>query len=359
MIEKDSKFLKIYKNKKILITGSTGFKGAWLSFWLKNLGAKVIGVGLKPEKGSVLFKVLKLKHLIKQHFIDLTDFYKINKLIKKEKPDMIFHMAAQSIVSNSYLEPLNTIKTNTLGSANILECVRKNKIKNLIYVTSDKCYLNVEKKQSYNEKDILGGFDNYSSSKAAAEIIFQSYFYSYFKKDYLSHATVRAGNVIGGGDMKKNRVIPDIIKSLNLNKKIKLRNPNSTRPWQHVLEPLYGYLKLGSMILSKKLKKVDYPHWNFGPHKKNCIKVIEISKMIIERWSSKKFRINIQKNEKFKETKLLSLTINKAKKELKWKPKLTLKENINMTVDWYKSYYQKKNMQKFTLSQIKFFLEKK
>ncbi len=352
------KFLKIYKDKKVLITGSTGFKGSWLCFWLKNLDAKVVGVGLKPEKGSILFKSLELKKIIKQYFLDISNFNQINKIIKKEKPDIIFHMAAQSIVSESYIEPFKTIKSNTLGSVNILESVRKNKIKNLIYITSDKCYLNTEKKTGYKEKDALGGFDNYSSSKAAAEILFQSYYSSFFEKKYLNHATVRAGNVIGGGDMKVNRVIPDIIKSLISNKQIIIRSPNATRPWQHVLEPLFGYLKLGSLMMSKKIKNIENPNWNFGPNKKNCVKVIKITKMIIKKWSNRKYKVNIKKNKNFKESNLLSLNIDKAFKELKWKPKLTLNENLDLTVDWYKSYYLRKNMQKYTLSQIKFFLDK-
>ena len=258
-------FLKVYKNKKILITGSTGFKGSWLSFWLYNLGAKIIGVGLKPEDGAILYKTLKIDKLINQYYFDITNFRKINNLIKKNKPDIIFHLAAQSIVSESYNNPLKTIESNTLGSANILESTRINKIKNLVYITSDKCYLNVEKNTGYKETDTLGGYDNYSSSKAAAELIFNSYYHSFFRDNKLKYATARAGNVIGGGDMKKNRIIPDVIRSIKKNNKIFLRNPNSTRPWQHVLEPLYGYLKLGSYLITKQLKNLENPNWNFGP----------------------------------------------------------------------------------------------
>lgn len=353
----NNNFLKIYKNKKVLITGSTGFKGSWLSFWLYNLGAKITGVGLKPEDGSILYKTLKVNKLIEQYYFDISNFEKLNSLLKKIKPDIIFHLAAQSIVSESYKNPLKTIRSNTLGSANILECTRVHKIKNLVYVTSDKCYLNIEKKGGYKETDTLGGYDNYSSSKAAAEVIFNSYHHSFFRDKKLKHATARAGNVIGGGDMKKNRIIPDTIRSFRRNKKIFLRNPNSTRPWQHVLEPLYGYLKLGSYLMNGKLKNLKNPNWNFGPYKRNCVKVSKIVKYIHKKLSIKNM-IKIDKKINFKEANLLSLKIDKAKKELQWQPKLTLKETINLTIDWYTSYFHKKNMSKITKSQIEFFLSK-
>ena len=350
-------FLRLYKNKKVLVTGSTGFKGSWLSFWLNNLGAKVLGVGLKPENGSILFKALRLNKTIQQYYFDISDFNRLNKFIKKNKPDIIFHLAAQSIVSESYKEPLKTIKSNTLGSTNILESIRLNNIKNLVYITSDKCYLNNEKKAGYKETDTLGGYDNYSSSKAAAEIIFNSYYHSFFKTKKLKYASARAGNVIGGGDMKKNRVIPDIIKAIKNKKKIYLRNPNSTRPWQHVLEPLYGYLKLGSLLITKKISNSVSPSWNFGPYKKNCVKVKVICEMIINNFSTS--YSNIKKSKKrFKEANLLSLKIEKAKKELQWKPKLSLEETIILTTKWYKSFYQGKDMEKITKDQINYFLDK-
>ena len=212
------KNLKIYKNLKVLVTGSTGFKGSWLCFWLYKLDAKVVGVALKPEAGSIIFNKLGLEKKIKQIYLDITNFQRLNELVKKEKPDIIFHLAAQSIVSYSYEKPLKTIMTNVIGSVNLLEVVRLNKINNLVYITSDKCYLNDNRKTAYFENDILGGEDPYSSSKACAELAFQSYSKSFFyKKGKLSHATTRAGNVIGGGDMKRNRIVPDIIKSFQYN----------------------------------------------------------------------------------------------------------------------------------------------
>ena len=357
-MNKNISFLKSYKNLKVLVTGSTGFKGSWLCEWLLLLGSKVIGVGLKPEKGSIIFESFKLNKKIKQYFIDIRNFNKVNSIIKKEKPDIIFHLAAQSIVSHSYSHPLETVETNILGSTNILESVRKNNISNLVYITSDKCYLNLNKLGSYKESDVLGGLDNYSSSKAGAEIIFRSFFDSYFKNEFLSVASARAGNVIGGGDLKNNRIVPDVIKSLKNKKKILLRNPNSTRPWQHVLEPLSGYLILGHKLIERKLKSNLVPSWNFGPHKKNCKKVSEIVKLLISEWGDTKNKIIVKKNKKFHESHLLSLNINKAKKELNWQPRLTLNETIKFTVDWYKSYFLNKEVEDISQLQIDYFTKK-
>jgi len=352
------KNLKIYKNLKVVVTGSTGFKGSWLCFWLNKLDAKVVGVALKPEEGSIIFKKLGLEKKIKQIYLDITNFQSLNELIKKEKPDIIFHLAAQSIVSYSYEKPLKTIMTNVIGSTNLLEVVRLNKINNLVYITSDKCYLNDNRKTAYFENDILGGEDLYSSSKACAELAFQSYSKSFFyKKGELSHATTRAGNVIGGGDMKKNRIVPDIIKSFKNKKKLIIRSPNSTRPWQHVLEPLSGYLTLGNLLIEKKLSHTLQPHWNFGPNNSNSKKVIQVVKEIISLWGVNK-KVIILKNKKFKESKLLMLSNQKAKKELKWYPRLSFEETIRLTVDWYKSYFLGKSAEKVTTDQIEYYSNK-
>ena len=349
-----------YKGLKVLVTGSTGFKGSWLSFWLNKMGAKVIGVGLKPEKNSILFKELKLEKKIKQKIVDIQNFSKINQIVKYEKPDIIFHLAAQSIVSLSYKNPLETFKTNIIGSANILEALRLNNIPNLVYITSDKCYLNLDKKKSYTETDYLGGLDNYSSSKASAELIFSSYFNSYLNvnKSFLNLASARAGNVIGGGDMKENRLIPDTMKSLKRGTNIKIRSPKSTRPWQHVLEPLSGYLILGQKLMNKKLKSSLHPSWNFGPEKRNCKTVITVTKKILNEWGISK-KINFKKS-KMHESKFLSLNINKAKKELNWKPRLNFDETIKLTVDWYKNFLiEKKDVDNITSYQIEYYTNKK
>ena len=349
-----------YKNLKVVVTGSTGFKGSWLCFWLNLLGSKIVGIALKPEVGSIIFKKFNLNNKIKQYFIDIRNYKNLNSIIKKEKPDIIFHLAAQSVVSDSYLFPLKTLSTNILGSANILEVVKENKIKNLVYITSDKCYLNDGRKHSYFENDILGGEDLYSSSKASAELIFESYFRSFFfKNKKLKIATARAGNVIGGGDLKKDRIIPDVMRSLSQNKHIILRNPNATRPWQHVLEPLSGYLNLGDKLINNRINASNIkPNWNFGPEKKNNITVIEIVRKILYYWGSKR-KIIVRKNKKFKEAKLLMIDNNKAKEELKWYPKLTPNETIKLTVDWYKKYFNGSNLENLTTEQINLFSGKK
>ena len=349
--------LQTYKNLKVVVTGSTGFKGAWLCFWLHLLNAKVVGIALKPERDSILFERLLLSKKIKQIYLDINNFTKLNSIIKKEKPDIIFHLAAQSVVSESYINPLQTITTNVIGSSNILESVRINKIKNLIYITSDKCYLNDGRKKSYSENDILGGEDLYSASKACAELTFEAYYKSFLNKDKkLAFATTRAGNVVGGGDMKKDRIVPDIIKSLKNKTPLIIRSPNSTRPWQHVLEPISGYLKLGDLLMNKKLPDSIKPNWNFGPNKINCKKVIEVVKEVINCWGEEK-KINIIKSN-FKEAKLLMISSEKAKKELDWTPSLNFKETISMTVEWYKSCFFENKIEEITKKQIAYFVRK-
>ena len=265
----------------------------------------------------------------------------MNEVIKREKPDIIFHLAAQSIVSFSYFQPLTTMMTNVIGSTNILESVRVNKIKNLVYITSDKCYLNDNRETAYFENDILGGKDPYSASKACAEQAFQTYNSSFFNNGQkLSYATTRSGNVIGGGDMKKDRVVPDVIKSLQNKTKLIIRNPKATRPWQHVLETLSGYLTLGNLLINKKLSHSIKPNWNFGPSPSNCKTVFYVVNKIISLWGVNK-KINIVKNKKFKESKFLILSSQKAKKELDWHPILTFEETVKMTVDWYKLFFCK------------------
>ena len=352
------KNFKIYNRKKVIVTGSTGFKGSWLCFWLYLLNAKVTGIALKPEKDSILFKRLNLKKKINQIYMNINNFEKLNKIIKKEKPDIIFHLAAQSIVSLSYKEPLKTIMTNVIGSNNILESVKINKIKNLVYITSDKCYLNDNRKTAYFENDTLGGEDPYSASKACAELVFQVYNKSFFpKNDKLNYASTRAGNVIGGGDMKKDRIVPDIVRSIKRRSKLIIRSPKSTRPWQHVLEPLSGYLTLGSLLIRKKLNRSVKPNWNFGPNVTNCKTVLKVTQRIIKEWKEKK-RIYINENEKFKESKLLMLSSKKAKKELNWRPRLNFDDTIKLTVDWYKAYLSRKNVEKLTIQQIEYFSKK-
>ena len=347
-------FLKSYKNLKVLITGTTGFKGSWLAFWLNDLGAKVVGVALKPETGSILFDKLNLKKKISQYDIDICNFNKLNSTIKKEKPDIIFHLAAQSIVSESFKNPLNTFQTNVLGSVNILEACRLNRIPKLVYITSDKCYLNLNKKKNYKETDVLGGLDNYSSSKASAELIFSSYYNSYFNNNnYLSTVSARAGNVIGGGDMKINRIVPDIIRSLSCNKKLILRNPKATRPWQHVLEPISGYLNLAQALCSDK--SLNGEGFNFGPRAEQNRTVAELLHDLSAYWhfEDASDAFTVTDNIPFHEAGLLKLNCDKSLALLRWQAALDYRETIKFTSEWYYEYYKNDiDMMAKTISQI-------
>jgi CDP-glucose 4,6-dehydratase len=341
-----------YRNKKVLVTGHTGFKGSWLTAWLLKMGSRVVGVSKDVTTNPSNYKVLNLEKKIKNYFLDIKDFNKIKKIIIKEKPDVIFHLAAQAILSTSYKDPAETINSNTLGSFNILHATSFLKKKcNCIMVTSDKCYFNLEKKSGYKENSILGGKDIYSGSKAAAEIILNSYYHSFLKgKTNISFCTARAGNVIGGGDWSQDRLIPDIIKAWSKKKKTIIKSPNSIRPWQHVLEPLLGYLKLGFYL--NKNKKFNGHSFNFGPTQKKSYKVIDLVKKLEKFWKFKKMYI-IKKNTKFKETKILRLDSNKALKKLNWKTFFSLSELSFYISEWYVAYYSKeKKMLNLSLNQI-------
>ena len=354
---KKNSFLNIYKNKKVLVTGSTGFKGSWLTFWLYKLGAKVIGIGLKPEKNFKLYDQLKLKKKIKQYILNIENYEKLNNIIKKEKPDIIFHLAAQSIVSTSFKRPLKTIFTNVLGGSNILEAVRNNQTKALVYVTSDKCYLNNEKKKNYKERDILGGFDNYSASKASAEILFYSYFQSFFKNNKkINVGSARAGNVIGGGDWAEDRIVPDTAKSWIKNKELNIRNPLATRPWQHVLEPLGGYLTLARKL--QQNPNLNGEAFNFGPNADESRTVLDLIKELSKYWNNLQYNQDFDNN-KFHESNLLKLNCDKALHYLDWKSRLSFKETIEMTANWYSNYYiHKTSIIDFTKKQINFYQNK-
>ena len=343
--------INFYKNKKILITGATGFKGSWLCLWLKMLGANVYGVGLKPINKDDLFNKIELQKKIKYKFFDIRDINSLDLIFKKFKPTIVFHLAGQPIVTNSYLEPLYTFDVNIMGTANILELTKKYTfVKSAIFITSDKCYENKEQSTGYKETDEIGGKDPYSASKAAAEILIRSYRESFFKKKKITGiASTRAGNVIGGGDLTNARIVPDCIKSLIKNKKILIRNPNSNRPWQHVLEPLRGYLMLG-MKLYKYPKKYSSA-WNFGSDAKSATDVRKIANLIVETWGNGKLVFSKKKG--VFEHNLLQLNINKSKKYLNWKPVYSVKKSVIETTNWYKYVFvNKKNAYEISKKQI-------
>ena len=325
-----------FRNKKVLITGHTGFKGSWLSLILMKLNAKVYGISNTTPKKNNIYNLTKNK-LIKDYQEDILNFQKLKKIIFKIKPDIIFHLAAQSLVIKSYKEPKDTFLVNSIGSLNILETVRLLNIKiDIIMITSDKAYLNVEKKSGYVENDKLGGKDPYSASKASAEHIIEAYANSYFiNNKKIKIVTARAGNVIGGGDWSDNRIVPDAIRSWKSKKVLNVRNPQSTRPWQHVLDPLFGYL-----LLSYKLnttKSLNNEKFNFGPNTKKNYSVEELLKSLDK--SLDGFRWTSKQRYKLYEANLLKLNCNKANKFLQWTPKLNFDQTTRYTTDWYKSYY--------------------
>ena len=331
------KLKKFYKNRKVLITGATGFKGSWLCFLLNYLGAKVIGIGYKPNTNINLFKQLNLKSKIKLYHCDIRNYKKIKFLIKKNEPEIIIHMAAQPLIFESYQKPYETFTINALGTLNVLEILREvNFVKSSIFVTSDKCYKSNFSTKGFEENDRLGGEDPYSCSKACAEIIANGYYKSFFSNK-CGIATARAGNVIGGGDWSKNRLIPDAIRSIINNKTIVLRNPNFNRPWQHVLEPVYGYVLL-AMKLHKNPKKFSGAY-NFGTEKNTITSVKQVIKKMINFWGSG--NIKIVKSKLYEQVNL-QLNISKVKKIVKWKPVFDIDQAIYQTVDWYKNILVKR-----------------
>ena len=351
---------KILKNKKILVTGHTGFKGSWLSMILNTLGANVVGISkYKLEKPS-LYSTIKINKFLKKEYIfDLTDIKKTKSVFKKEKPDFIFHLAAQPIVSISLDDPILNWNSNLMGSLSVLESIKKLQKKiSVVMVTSDKCYHNNEWIWGYKESDKLGGDDPYSASKAATEIMINSQIKSFFSSNsnnkFISSA--RAGNVIGGGDWAKNRIVPDCIRSLKKNNKIKIRNPNSTRPWQHVLEPLFGYILLGINLYNNK--NLHGESFNFGPDIKNDFPVIDLVKNIIKNFDQKLLEFDFKSSKKFKESGLLKLNCEKAKNLLNWQSILSFDETTDMTSKWYKNYLNNQNMYNFTHDQISNYINK-
>lgn len=329
------KYKNIFRNKKILVTGHTGFKGAWLSLWLTLLGAKVIGYSLRPINKKCDYVKINLKNRIYKNYIgDLNDYNKLLNVCNKHKPEIVFHLAAQAIVSEGIKKPHFNFSNNIQSTLNLLEIFRIRKyLKIGIFITSDKVYKNIgDKKKYYNENDIIYGDDPYSSSKAITEMLIDSYLKNYIKdtKDKFL-CSARAGNVLGGGDYSINRIFPDIIKSLNRNQTLEIRNPDHIRPWQYVLECLDGYLTLA--YYSIKNKKMVNGAWNFGPSDKNINTVKELVNETLKYFNSRKIEF---RKSNLNEKKFLSLDTNKAINKLKWKPKLNFKETVKLSVDDYK-----------------------
>ena len=346
-----NKNFSMFKNKRVLITGDTGFKGSWLSLWLSMLGAKVYGFALPPEGKYCNYNSIGLKNIINHTDGDIREIDSLQKAFDKIKPEIVFHLAAQALVRKSYNEPKLTFDTNLSGSINVMEAALKTKsLKALVMITSDKCYKNKEWLWGYRENDEFGGDDPYSASKAAAEIAIHSYKKSFFDKINTGFASARAGNVIGGGDWSENRIIPDTIKALSQKKSVIVRNPNSTRPWQHVLEPLSGYITLASKLLADPKKYSG--SWNFGPDSSSIKTVHELVKLAITQWGSGKIDVIKEKNAPH-EAGLLHLNCDKANSLLKWNATWGFKTSVINTIDWYKEFAKKSDMLEVSKKQIK------
>jgi CDP-glucose 4,6-dehydratase len=348
----DLDYLDLYNGKKVFVTGHTGFKGAWLLSWLYQLGAEVKGYALAPKTEKDIFVSINGSSYCESKIADIGDKELLKKEIINFQPDFIFHLAAQPLVRLSYELPIETYEVNVVGTGNVLDAVRfLDKPCNVICITTDKVYDNKEWHYPYRETDRLGGYDPYSASKAAAEVLISSYRNSFFNpSDYRNHqksiAVARAGNVIGGGDWCKDRIIPDIINALDANESIVVRSPNAVRPWQHVLEPLSGYLLLGAKMLKDPMKFGDA--FNFGPNLEDTLTVKNLVEIVLKKYGSGSFETPLQLNQPH-EAGLLKLDINKAINMLVWKPKWNAERAIHETINWYKN---KSNIKEFTDNQI-------
>ena len=343
-----------WNGKTVLITGHTGFKGSWLTLWLKKLGSRVIGFSKDIPTTPSLFELADVANGINSIQGDIRNFNQIQQVIKNTEPEIIFHMAAQSLVRTSYENPRETYETNVMGTINLLDAIRDSKkTRVVINVTSDKCYENKELDRPYIEEDPLGGYDPYSSSKACSELVSSAFRNSYFQSDNhkISLSSVRAGNVIGGGDWAKDRLIPDFIQSLEDNRTLKIRNPDAIRPWQYVLEPLSGYLQLAEKMWFNG--KIFAQAWNFGPNEESKKVSWIINK--ISNMYGKQIDILSDKSDNLHEAKILNLDCSKSQTKLNWIPKTNIEKGLEMTVNWYKEYQKKSDMKEVSEKQIEYF----
>ena len=345
---------QFWKDKKVFLTGHTGFKGAWLSIWLTSMGAKVKGFSLEPPTQINLFNAANVKNLIDSEIGDIRDYSSLSSSIHKFSPDIIFHLAAQPLVRVSYDNPLETFETNIMGTANLLEIIRKtHSVRAMVNITTDKCYENNEWIWGYKETDPMGGRDPYSSSKGCAELISAAYRESFLKQSDIGIATARAGNVIGGGDWAKDRLIPDILRAFEDNKPAIIRNPDAIRPWQHVLEPLLGYLMLGEKLFYEPSKYSEA--WNFGPYENDVQSVSSILNEMTTLWPGTSWKLD--KDDNPHEARLLKLDISKAITILKWKPNWNLKITLEKIVKWHQLFISKQNMQVACINEIDQFIK--
>lgn len=348
-------FANVFAGKKILVTGNTGFKGSWLSVWLLKLGAHVYGISKDIPSQPSMFEELKLAEKINHYEEDTRNLEKLCSLVTEIKPDIVFHLAAQPIVSLSYRAPVETLSSNVMGTAHVLEALRLSSNPCCaIIITSDKCYDNVEWVWGYRETDGLGGKDIYSGSKAAAELIFKSYFHSFFRESEVKVASARAGNVIGGGDWASDRIVPDCMRAWSEGKPVLIRSPHATRPWQHVLEPLSGYLALAQALIQNPAK-VNGESFNFGPRAEQNYSVVRIIEDMSPYWGfeTPADAYQVTGEVTFAESNLLKLNCDKALHSIKWLPTLEYCQMVEYVSSWYYKYYKKTDpIYELTLSQI-------
>jgi CDP-glucose 4,6-dehydratase len=354
-------FNAFYHGKRILVTGHTGFKGSWLSIWLHELGAEVIGVAQDIFSDRDNFVLSGIGKKIKADIrADIRDSDRMKEIFQEYQPEIVFHLAAQPLVRLSYEIPVETYQTNVMGTINILEAIRvADSVKAGIMITTDKCYENREQIWGYRENEPMGGYDPYSSSKGAAEIAISSWRRSYFNpKEYTKHgksiASVRAGNVIGGGDWALDRIIPDCIRALESNKLIEIRNPKAIRPWQHVLEPLSGYMLLAQKMWNEPTKYCE--SWNFGPKTESVSTVWDVASRVVQSYGSGELK-DLSNPDALHEAELLMLDISKAKFQLEWEPRMNIGQTVELTMDWYRAY-KKEDVYRLCVKQIKNYLEK-
>jgi CDP-glucose 4,6-dehydratase len=348
--------LNFWRGRRVFVTGHTGFKGSWLCLWLQSLGAEITGYSLEPDEFTQLFIKGNIASGMQSFVGDISDGPILKKVLIESRPEVVIHMAAQSLVRASYNDPVQTYQTNVIGTVNLLEAIRECKdVKAVVIVTTDKCYENQESIWGYRESDPLGGYDPYSSSKACAELITAAYRNSYFNAiDYGNHgvaiASVRAGNVIGGGDFARDRLVPDVMKSFAKQNPLRVRNPQHVRPWQFVLEPLRGYLQLAERLSSANGFKYANP-WNFGPKEEGVQTVEWVVSKLAELWGDE-VAVLPAKLIDLHESKLLKLDTSKASTYLQWVPALTLSQSLELVVDWYKKVDRGHSFREITLGQI-------
>ena len=344
--------LEYYKGKVVLITGHTGFKGSWLSKILVGLGAKVIGYALEPNTNPNLYELSKIEKEITSIIGDIRDYDNLLKVFKKYKPEIVFHLAAQPLVLESYKEPRYTYDTNVMGTVNVLECVRNtDSVKKVINITTDKVYQNPENGIAFIETDRLNGYDPYSNSKSCSELVTECYYKSFLKEKNITVVTMRAGNVIGGGDFAENRIVPDCVRAYQAKEDIILKNPTAVRPFQHVLEPLFAYLIVGT----KEYSNIE--HFNIGPQKNNHVTTEKLVQLFCKKMKNVKYVIKTNKNQPH-EANLLVLNCNKIRKELKWKPLWNINKTIEKICDFYKTNDIPKEMEKEINDYIKEYTER-